>query len=93
VSDIHVHHGPSVFARRIMYCPNCDHRRRFVGGVQEWYDTIWTCCTCGDSWTCEGMCARPFVRGWRQGEIARAKRNWGRAVTIAEAVERTTEHQ
>ncbi|MFD5221430.1 hypothetical protein ACFWMH_27695 [Streptomyces tendae] len=38
-----------------------------------------TCCGCGDSWSCGELLPRPFRRGWRTAEIAKAKRAWTEA--------------
>lgn len=67
------------YIRRVTLCPNCGKRRRFILKAQDHYDTIWTCCACGDSWTNEGRMERPFRRGWRPEAIATAKRDWALA--------------
>ncbi len=70
----------SVTFRRVTHCPTCDCRRRFVGTAAVWYATTWTCCACGDSWDDEeGRFPRPFARGWRKKEAARARRMWDEA--------------
>jgi hypothetical protein len=69
----------SVRLRRVRHCPNCKRVRRFVGRAMVWYDTIWTCCACGDSYSVEGRMQRPFARGWRADEIRRARREWDAA--------------
>lgn len=67
------------YIRRVMHCPTCDRRRRFVVLVAEWYDPLFTCCACGDSFATEGRLERPFARGWRQKASARARRAWNAA--------------
>lgn len=62
--------------RRIVHCPTCQKRRRWVGWAQEWYSTIWTCCGCGDSFGDGERMERPFKRGWRSEAIKRAKADW-----------------
>jgi hypothetical protein len=65
-----------VLYRRVMHCPTCDRRRRFACRFEAWYGVEVTCLGCGDRW-CDGERAeRPFMRGWRQESIARARRNW-----------------
>lgn len=65
--------------RRVHHCPTCERRRRFAVLVAEWYPAIWTCCTCGDSWSEGGRMDRPFARGWRAESSRRAKRAWAAA--------------
>lgn len=78
MSSLHIHCPPSVHERRIHHCPTCKGRRRFVGLVAVWYPTLWTCCGCGDSWDGESgeRMPRPFARGWRSREIAKARERW-----------------
>ncbi len=55
-------------------CPTCERPRRMLGQYQEWYGTTWTCAGCGDRWQ-DGEClGRPFMPGWRQQSIERARR-------------------
>lgn len=68
--------------RAVKYCPTCERRRRFAGLAQEWYGTIWTCCSCGDAWEDGERLPRPFVRAWRQEYAAKAKRDWEQGVDI-----------
>lgn len=76
----------SVTYRRVMACPTCGTRRRFVGEVAAWYAPLWTCCACGDTWDAEeGRLPRPFARGWREKEAARARARWSAAPTRDEA--------
>lgn len=83
---LHVHCPPSVYERRVQFCPTCDCRRRFVGLVAVWYSTTWTCCGCGDSWDGESglRMPRPFARGWRQREIRLARQRWAEGLSPAE---------
>ena len=73
---IHVHNPPKTWMRRVTKCPVCGERRRIVGMSQEWYDTIWTCCGCGDSWAGGELLPRPFKRGWRDAARRKARRDW-----------------
>lgn len=60
--------------RRLIYCPVCERRRRFVqvwGGV--WYSDTLQCVACGDSWSDGELHERPFARGWRKKAIAKAR--------------------
>lgn len=83
--SVHICSPSSVTFRRVMVCPTCDTLRRFVGDAAVWYGTTWTCCTCGDAWSAEGRMPRPFARGWREEEAARARRKWAAAPRKAEA--------
>ena len=77
--------GPHPTTRRILPCPTEGRRRRMVqkyGGL--WYGDDLTCLGCGDAWADGERYARPFARGWRQKQIARARADWDRAVTRAE---------
>lgn len=76
---IHICRPSFDYIRRITLCPNCKVRRRFILKAQDYYDTIWTCCACGDSWTAEGRMERPFKPGWRKERISRAKSDWAKA--------------
>lgn len=64
--------------RKIMHCPTCERRRRFVviGELYSYYAPTLTCCACGDSWGEDGRMARPFRRGWRDRAIATARQQW-----------------
>ena len=70
----------TVTFRRVTECPTCGTQRRMVQSVAVWYSPTLTCCTCGDSWDAEeGRYPRPFTRGWRKREAARARRMWDEA--------------
>jgi hypothetical protein len=75
----------SVTIRSVRVCPCCHERRRQVGLFAVWYDTIWTCLGCGDSYSCEGIHPRPFARGWREKAKKDARRQWADAPLLAEA--------
>lgn len=77
----------SVTFRRVRECPICECRRRFVVRTYVWYDSMWTCCACGDSWSGGERMGRPFRRGWRADEIRHARREWEFAPPRAEADE------
>lgn len=63
--------------RRVLKCPVCHQRRRVIGRDRgAWYDVLWTCCGCGDSWADGELLPRPFRRGWRKEAIADARRRW-----------------
>ena len=60
-------------------CETCGRRRRMLRTTEEWYGTYWTCLTCGDTWhSDEGRMERPFMRGWREHSVERAKAFWRR---------------
>ncbi len=75
--------GPvGIARRRVLHCPTCDSRRRFVerwGGA--WYGPTLTCCACGDAWTCGERHPRPFKPRWRQERTAAAARDWTLALS------------
>ena len=75
----------TVTLRAVRVCPCCRERHRQVGSVAVWYDTIWTCLGCGDSYHVEGVMPRPFARGWRERERAEAARRWRDAPPAPEA--------
>jgi ribosomal protein L37AE/L43A len=62
--------------RRVVECPTCKRRRRFVQACFEWYDPIWTCCACGDSFSGGERMSRPFAPAWRPKAIAKARERW-----------------
>ena len=80
MSDVIVCRPDSVTGRRVRECPTCKTRRRFVVQSFVWYDSIWTCCTCGDEWSAGERLARPFHRGWRAERSAVARRKWATAL-------------
>ena len=65
--------------RRVMLCPTCKRRRRFVCTLYEWYGWMVTCCGCGDSWEDGERLPRPFKPRWRSEAIAKAKKQWAAA--------------
>lgn len=71
--------SPTQVRRRILPCPTCERRRRFVCRLYEWYGWMVTCCGCGDSWEDGERLPRPFARGWRAAAIARARAAWAAA--------------
>lgn len=84
--SVHVCSPRSVIFRRVIACPTCGTQRRMVESVAVWHAPTFTCCTCGDSWDAEeGRYPRPFARGWRQKEAARARRQWDAAPPVADA--------
>jgi len=62
--------------RRI--CRSCTFRATFLGWHQEWYGWHVTCLNCGEVWQDGEWGERPFERGWRQQNIAAARRVWKR---------------
>jgi len=58
----------------VMVCPTCQRMRRFLCQFQEWYGWAQTCLGCGDVWEDGERLERPFVRGWRQDSIRRARK-------------------
>jgi hypothetical protein len=77
--------SPVKYERRVIQCPTCQQRRRFVCRLYEWYGWLVTCCACGDSWEDGERLPRPFRRGWRVEEARRAKRLWASIATEAAA--------
>ena len=69
----HICAPPTFNYRTISFCPTCGCRRRMLVECAAWWGTTWTCLTCGDGWAEEGRLPRPFARGWRGREVARAK--------------------
>lgn len=82
---LHICAPQTVTFRRLLDCPTCKKRRRFVILNAVWYDGIATCCGCGDSFSDGYRMQRPFARGWRAREVERAKRLWNSALPKAEA--------
>ena len=82
---IHITPGPTPTLRHYGTCPFCEREAHIVGLTQDWYDTEWCCCRCGDSWTVMGRNSRPFERAWRQRAIKQAARSWWRALLGAAA--------
>lgn len=79
--------SPTTFTfKRVLLCPNCQRRRRFVVERAVWYDPIFTCCHCGDAYCAEGRMPRPFAPGWRQRSSGRARRKWAEAPPNADVM-------
>lgn len=79
--------SPVQFVRRqMLHCPICKAKRRMVAREAVWYGVTVTCCGCGDSWTDGELHERPFKRGWRREEIAKAKKIWDAAGPFDQAV-------
>lgn len=70
--------GAVAYRRRILWCPICERRRRFVVAydASPYYAPSLTCCGCGDSWSDGELGYRPFARGWRKAAIRKAKARW-----------------
>jgi hypothetical protein len=73
--------GPpaGVYTRRVLACPECDRRHRFV--VQwdgAWYGTT-LYGACGDKWADCEMYPRPFQKGWRTKAQERFRAMWDNA--------------
>lgn len=86
VGDAIVCRPSTLTLRAVRVCPCCKQRRRQVGLFAVWYDTLWTCLGCGDTYCAEeGRLERPFARGWREREKAKARQQWADAPTRTEA--------
>jgi len=75
--------APTAARRRILACPICKKRTRFIetfGGL--WYAPVLTCCRCGDSWSDGDLGYRPFARGWRKDAIRKAQEVWHSPLTL-----------
>ena len=77
---IHINWVRGFYYRRVMFCPTCDRRRRFVCHFEAWYGVDVTCLGCGDRWSDGEMAERPFQRGWRQESVKRAREQWASAL-------------
>lgn len=73
---------PAIYVRAVKHCPVCKRRRRFVGFHRPWHGITWTCCGCGDQWADGELVERPFKRGWRRENTARARATWPEAVKL-----------
>lgn len=69
---------PTVERKRLVKtaCDNCGCDRWHAVFVYEWYDPSGTCLRCGERWEGDEYLPRPFCPGWRQDNIASAKRRW-----------------
>jgi ribosomal protein S27AE len=80
---LHVHApAADAFRRQRRRCPTCQARRTFTATHQAWYGWLLTCLGCGDRWQDGERLPRPFARGWRQQEIAAARKR-ARALAAA----------
>jgi hypothetical protein len=77
---LHITPGPRPQLTAFRRCPFCQHEAHLIGHVQEWYDTMWHCCRCGDGWAGGEMLPRPFRPGWRPQAIREAQRAWWTAL-------------
>lgn len=78
--------GSSSWARRVLHCPVCQSRRRFVVQVGTGYWSPILCCLgCGDSFSDGYRMQRPFRRGWRPESIKQARTAWATALSPREA--------
>ena len=89
---VHIYAPRSFIARTIQRCFNCEKNRRVVAWLYEWHDPMFRCCACGDGWGGGERAERPFERGWRKKEIARAKAAWATGKTWKEAAADLWEH-
>lgn len=83
---IHIFRPPQFLARRILWCPVCEHRRRHVIALFVWYAAHITCCACGDSWADGERMPRPFRRGWRCEAVRQARAQWDEAQSWDDAL-------
>jgi len=72
---LHIY-APTAFSSRvrILLCSTCGTRRRFWARYYEDHPAIFTCLTCGDIWSEGERMPRPRCRGWRERNVAEAKR-------------------
>jgi transposase-like protein len=87
MSNVHICRPKNCLARRILRCPTCKTRRRFVQALFVWYDSIFTCCGCGDQFSEGYRMQRPARRGWRDDAVRRAKQEWAEATSLREALD------
>ena len=71
-------------------CAKPDARRIVSFDASPYYDPI-VACECGDSWSTEGLMARPFRRAWRKAAQARFEADWERAAPEGSQVTRDDE--
>ena len=82
VSTVVICGGTVAACRRVLRCPSCQCRRRFVQShAGLYYDDIFTCLGCGDTWSGSERGERPFRRGWRREALTRARAEWAAAMT------------
>lgn len=74
--------GPDgVYRRRVMECPSCKRRHRFVVSWDgAWYGTT-EYGSCGDTWQEGRRSERPFRRGWRKQRQERFRSLWAASTT------------
>lgn len=65
--------------RRLMQCPTCKRRRRFVVRFEAWYGPTAYCLGCGDSWQDGERSPRPFKRAWRRAAKDYHRELWAKA--------------
>lgn len=76
---VHIHAPqPEAFGISRVDCPTCKKRSYSVWRFTPWYGSDSTCMRCGEEWTEEGRCERPFMRGWRKQNIDNARKLWKR---------------
>lgn len=72
-------------------CRKSDARRIVAFDASPYYDPTVTC-ECGDSWSTEGLEARPFRRGWRKAAQVRFEADRDKAAPEGSQVVRDDEH-
>lgn len=82
--------GGGFWYRRLLHCPTCERRRRFVIHWELWYGDAATCLGCGDRWMDGERGERPFARGWREKAKAKARERYAAAMTYRQF--RVAEH-
>ena len=74
---IHIYCPPVTrMFRRRRRCPTCHRRAILQVTCWEWHASRWTCLACGDEWSEDERCERPFRPGWRAKQIAAARQAW-----------------
>ena len=84
MTAVHICRPAVVTTRKVLRCPTCKQRRRFVVRSYVWYPTDATCTACGDTWAEGERLQRPARRGWRVEASAAAKRDWEQATPAGE---------
>jgi len=85
VTAVHICRPASVTQRRVLRCPTCQQRRRFVEELYVWYDSYLTCVACGDAWSGRQRMLRPAAKEWRAGATVLARYKWASALPAQEA--------
>lgn len=96
---IHAPQPDAVWLERVQ-CPTCERRRYFVSWYTPWYGPDTICLFCGEHFTDEGRCERPFQPGWREANRERARHVWrtfhcrpkSGGPSVAEPAPPTTDH-